>query len=344
MSRRKKADEQLEDAFANAQVPDPKATTQEEDHASQTEAGEAQAAQEGAGDDQGAQGQDDDQLSTLQRSFEELKQQNERIEREAADARRQLENANASVETYRRQAEQTARDLRQVSTAAIENGITQTKKNIEILKAESARSAAAGDWAAFTEAQEALTQNTVHLHQLAQAKEQSVSTQRDSNASSSNDEEYIATLTPRTQSWVRQHQQDLFSTTARRNKAQAAHFDAVALGYEPDTEKYFAHLDQYLGYSKPATQQQQEKKQELPPQQREQGAVASAPPARSTLGQKRNNEVRLTKDQKEAAIAMYPDKKPEEAVAFYAEHVKQIQSGQTHLSMSADKYGGVYKR
>lgn len=61
-------------------------------------------------------------------------------------------------------------------------------------------------------------------------------------------EAQLARYTPRTQDWIREHTEVLTDTKLNR-RAMAAHLDAEADGYVPDTDAYFQYLDKRLGYA-----------------------------------------------------------------------------------------------
>lgn len=335
MVRRKKADEQLDDLSQKNPISDPEASPEKEIEAHREEEEEVRIE---------TASEEDDPLAALQRSYDDLKGKFDQSETAIAEAKRQAEAAAREAEQHRRRADEASTNLRQFSVAAIDQAIAQMKTNITSLKAESERAAVSGEWAIFSEANEALIENKVHLRALMTSKEQGGQEQpRLSSTDTDRADRFIETLTPRSQEWVRKHKEDIFSGERRQSKAQAAHFDAVANGYEADTAPYFEHLDKYMGYgaqAAPVRKDPEPVTETAVQRERERGAVASAPPARINPTPQRNNQVRLTKEQRETALQMYPDKKPEDAISFYAEQVRQLNTGKTHLLMSTDKYRG----
>lgn len=65
-------------------------------------------------------------------------------------------------------------------------------------------------------------------------------------------ESQLTNYTPRTQQWLRNHK-DCVTDAKVQKRAVAAHYEADAEGYVPDSDAYFAFLDQKLGYSKGET-------------------------------------------------------------------------------------------
>ncbi len=346
MARTKRADQQLEDAFNKAQIPDPDGTiTIVEGDQHQSVANpepEAIVIEEHSSED--------DALQVLQRNFDELKAQAEKDRKEAETARAQAAEAARSADTYRRQVEESSVEVRKVSIAAIDSGIAHTKNNIATLKAEIQRCASMGEWDRFADAQEALSQNTMHLQQLLQNRSQTESgTGRAPVLPASADddaEKFISQLTAPSQAWVRSHKDDVFSSASRYNKMIAAHNMAVADGYQPDTDAYFGEIDKYMGYTQKQsalTFTPRADAQSNQSQQRASSTVPSAPPARINPGQPlRNDQMRLSKEQMETAVQIYSDKSREDAIALYAKGLKEIRDGKTNLRLSNDKYRGGY--
>lgn len=340
MGRAKRADQQLDDAFA--------ADLTLTGKAAETDAPENPAADDGRSTEAAPavtvheQHEDDDPLTVLQRSYDELKTEAEKHKQEAEAARAQASQATRTADTYRMQAEQTGLEARQASIAAIDSAAAHAKNNVLALKAEIARAGTAQEWDVLADAQEALAQNITYLQQLADSRAAAENRRATAPAKPAAEddrvEQFIGSLTPRSQAWLRSHKADVFSSPARQNKAQAAHNMAIADGIEPESDAYFAELDKYMGYG--STENKAAPKTQ---HQRQSGAVTSAPPARTNPAQpSRSDSLRLTKEQLETAIAIFPDKKREDAIAAYAENLRKIQSGTTNLMTSTNKYRGGY--
>ena len=290
---------------------------------------------------------EEDAFLALQRSYDELKAEAEKRRQEAVTLKAQADDAARKAAQYQQQAEQSDAEARRTSHEAVKDAIAHTESNIVVLKNEIMRAASEQEWDAFADAQEALTKNTAHLQQLNEAKERAEKaqsegskdqTQSQTSASAGDDVEgFINTLSPRSQAWVRAHKSDIFSSHAKRSKAQAAHVMAIADGHEIDSDAYFQELDRYMGYESKA------EKPEKAKLQREKGAVASAPPARTNPAQKPSRDVKLTKEQQEAALQIFSDKSRADALALYAKGLQQINSGRTNLTPSSSKYDGGYR-
>lgn len=340
MGRAKRADQQLDDAFAaDLTLSGKAAETDSPEHAAQDDTQSVGTTPAVAVHEQH---EEDDPLTVLQRSYDELKSEAEKHRQEAEAARAQATQAARTADTYRMQAEQTGLEARQASIAAIDSAAAHAKNNVLALKAEIARAGNAQEWDVFADAQEALAQNITYLQQLADSRaaaenRRTATPAKPAAAEDDRIEQFIETLSPRSQAWLRNHKADVFSSPSRQNKAQAAHNMAIADGIEPESDAYFAELDKYMGYGSdnkgaPKTQHQ-----------RQPGAVTSAPPARTNPAQpSRGDSLRLSKEQLETAIAIFPEKKREDAIAAYAENLRKIQSGTTNLMTSTNKYRGGY--
>lgn len=67
-------------------------------------------------------------------------------------------------------------------------------------------------------------------------------------------EKFAATLMPRSAAWLRQHPECATDRT-KNHTMIGAHHSAIAAGIEPESDAYFAHVEQALGYSaRPAEQ------------------------------------------------------------------------------------------
>jgi hypothetical protein len=364
MAKTKRADLQLEEAFLNSELPtyedgenqNPDDDAAEEEinviEAADDDEGETQGEGEGersaekpADNDEGEAGEEDAFLA-LQRSYDELKAEAEKRKQESAAFRAQADEAARVAAQYRQEAEQSQAEARRASQEAINDAISHAQSNITVLKNESMRAANEQDWDSFAEAQAALVENTAHLQQLNKAKASAEGAQGESpreqtppsSGSSSDDVEgFIRSLSPRSQEWVRANKDDIFSSVAKRNKAQAAHVMAVADGYAVDSDDYFKELDKYMGYQSDAA-----KKSAAPKIEKEKERVASAPPARVNPAQKTTRDVKLTKEQQETAVAIFSDKSRADALALYAKGLREINSGKTHLKFSGAYYDGGY--
>lgn len=116
-------------------------------------------------------------------------------------------------------------------------------------------------------------------------------------------EGYLSQFSPRTQSYLRQRP-DLITSPKLNKKAGWLHDEAVEKGLKPDTDEYFAFLDDELGYSAPSPQAKATETHVVaPPVKKPSSAIASAPPSRRNITPMGDGKVRvnLTESQKRAA-------------------------------------------
>lgn len=111
----------------------------------------------------------------------------------------------------------------------------------------------------------------------------------------------IASLSPRSQTWLRQHKE--FVTDPKLNmKANAAHLDAMAEGYIPDSDAYFDFCEGRLGLKAEAEPEPQD---EPKPKPRTRTAMPAAPVSRNgaspTHGNLGANQIMLTPGEQRAA-------------------------------------------
>lgn len=275
--------------------------------------------------------------------YEVLKRQYDEREAELTRTRQAREVAERKARELSTTAQEQEQGYRQAAAAALDNAIELSKSNIANAEAAMRNAAATQDWDTFSKAQRAISENSARQAQLESTKQQleSAPPQVQKYEPSDPVEAQIANFSPKTQEWLRKHRDDIFSDQERQIDAQAAHRLAVRRGIQPDSDEYFAAIDEQMGYS---SMNGSMKIPPLPPRSHQQTpAVAAAPPARTTFGQgqQRNpNRVALTKQQREAALQMFSDKPEAEALALYARGILEINQGKTNLLWSKDKYRG----
>ncbi len=325
MTRRKKAGDQLEEAFTRnppstpANAPELVIEVQEEpvqfqefepDHSDRV--------------------QEDDPYDVLRRQFDDLKAQ-----KEASDAR---------AREFEQKAKHNASEYQVATKAAIDNAITLTKTDMDAAKREITRAAAEGDWDAFGTAQADLVRAQQNLMRLEDGKAnfEASGGQASSGADGDPAEAEIRKYTPRTQTWLREHKSDLWGNPKRVARAQAGHLLAESDGLEADTELYWEFMDKHMGY----TVTKQEGAPAPATEKARSAPIPAAPVSRSEFGQApRNTGVRLSKEQKDTALKMWPDKSPSEALALYARGIQELDANGKAgkgLMWNKDKYGGNY--
>lgn len=225
-----------------------------------------------------------------------LKKQLEAERQKGADDRRRASEAEARAREAQAQVSLSQLD---VVTAAIE----KKKADNTTLKQQYSAALAAGDYDKAAEVQEALSFNAATLNNLEMGKHRMESAARqpvEPQISSDPVEALIhnGRLSQRSAQWVRSHPE--YASGPNFNRMIGAHNLAVGDGMAPDTDEYFAHVEQTL------------KLREAPPVESRSEAAEpvqrrSAPPAApvsrhvTPSGQRDTNRVVLTKLEQEAA-------------------------------------------
>lgn len=194
----------------------------------------------------------------------------------------------------------------------VNSAITEVKRENAWYKSAIREALEKGDYDRVTEFQEAMLVNVHKLNKLEEGKVAMESRPRQEEYSSADPVEMFASqLSARSADWVRRNPQ--FVTDPRlQQKMIAAHNLAVADGYAPDSDDYFSFIEDTLRMNRRepprALSLDQEEDSALssaskPTQRR--SAPPAAPVSRTSTApsgnRSRPNEVRLTKDQIEAA-------------------------------------------
>jgi hypothetical protein len=103
-------------------------------------------------------------------------------------------------------------------------------------------------------------------------------------------EAYAQGRTEPTAAWIRAHP-DYVTDRRKNDKLTAAHYDAVAEGYAPDSRRYFDHIEGYLGLNKVEAEASIEAK---PAPKRAQAAPVAPTAAVANGGTAPSNEVKLS--------------------------------------------------
>ena len=209
--------------------------------------------------------------------FDELRAQLDAERKKGADATRLLDEADrrateadararratADAETARTDA-RTARDEgRSGKKLAIDNAISATNSALDASETEYAAAMEAGDWKKAATHQRRMGELSGELAQLKagkaaidadppeEPKARSRPVEREEPKPQTRAEQFEAELrkySAPVQSWIRKHP-EVIDDQVKHNMAMAAHHNALARGYQPESEAYFSHLDRELGYA-----------------------------------------------------------------------------------------------
>jgi hypothetical protein len=238
---------------------------------------------------------EEDALEALKLQLEEEKKARSEAEKRAHEASVTATRANSETQN--------------ANLALISNVIERFKGENEQLKAAYRDAMSANDYDRAAEIQLAMSQRAAQMQQLETGKAALEEEAKRPAVSADPVEAFASRLSPRSAEWVRSRPQ--FVTDARlHQKMIAAHNLALADGIKPDTDDYFAAIEDTLRIRKPTNDV---------PEQIEEGAMSAAaapvqrrsgPPAAPVSRSGNNatgknaNKFTMTADMREMAKAM----------------------------------------
>lgn len=235
----------------------------------------------------------DDGLEALKRQLEQERQARAEAERRANEA---------AQTAYQAQAEVQDSNLHLVT-----NAIETVNQTNAILKGNYRDAMAAGDYDLAAEIQAEMSSNAAKLLQLEQGKqalESAPRTEAPRPYTADPVEALASQLSPRSADWVRRNPQ--FATDQRLyQKMIAAHNLAVADGIDPDTEDYFASIEETLRIRSRNDDSYEDASSAAAKPVQRRSAPPAAPVSRSGTGTgSRPNRVTLTSEEREMASFM----------------------------------------
>lgn len=257
--------------------------------------------------------------------YEVLQRQYDAAQRGREDAERRYRESESRRHELEGQAQHHAESELVSHKAVIDQAMATARAEAETAERLLADAMQTGDSTAAAKAQRELARVEARLARLEEGRE--VIEQRikekpqPQQRSPQNDdpERQIAAYTPRTQTWLRQHRDDIFGSQARQQLAVAAHIRAVNQhGLLPDTDEYFEFIDQEMGYSA---------MDDAPAPKPRQQPTYSAPPSRSGTpgGKPANGQIYLTPDEKDFVRASgNPNRTYQENLRAYALNKQKI--------------------
>ena len=191
------------------------------------------------------------------------------IKAQAQEYEAKLEAERQEKEEARRRAEKAEQEAK-VATAkvadseidSVNNAIHAVELERETVKRQLKDAMEGGDFDGTVKAQEALAEVVTKLNALKEGKNY-IEQRKVEAPVQSPEEAYISKFTPRSQEYLRKHR-ELISDTNKNKRMIAAHYEAEAEGFAPDTEAYFRYLDQKLGYAEAPKQEKQERQSRMP--------------------------------------------------------------------------------
>lgn len=196
-------------------------------------------------------------------------------------------------------------EVQDTNLQLVKNAIETVKRNNDILKYNYSEAMAVGDYAKAAEIQESMSINASKLMELERGRShmenmpkiEPVAPQRPSDPV----EALASQLSPRSAEWVRRNPQCV-TDPRMYQKMVAAHNLAMADGYQPDTDDYFAFVEDTLKISKRVSVQEEEDPMASAAKVTQRRSPPAAPVSRNnTSTGSRPNVVRLTKLEAETA-------------------------------------------
>ena len=169
----------------------------------------------------------------------------ERIEAE----RRAKDEATARAEAAERNAEAARKQASMGELEIVTNAIATTEMKLTAIKRQLQDAMQSGDFEATIKANEELASSTYDLRSLKEGKAAIESRKPEPAA-----DERLRGYSRRSQQYLSAHP-ELLSDQRKHARMLAAHHDSVAEGIQPDSDAYYAFIDERLGYStaKPET-------------------------------------------------------------------------------------------
>jgi hypothetical protein len=200
----------------------------------------------------------DPAVADLKTQFEDI----QRREREAQDARaasdRRAADAVRAAEAARKEVETARTEVADSQLDTVTTGIAAAQAEAEAAEREYSAAFEAGDGKAMATAQRKMARAESKLGRLDEAKadletrksaprtEGRVEAPQRTEAPSDPVEAYIAGRTEPTQKWLRAHK-EWVSDPKKNAQLTSAHWGAVAADLRPDTDEYFAHIENAIG-------------------------------------------------------------------------------------------------
>lgn len=217
--------------------------------------------------------------------------------------------AEKQAQAAREQAYYASSEAHDTNLQLVRNAIDTVRSNNDVLKRAYSEALSVGDYSKSAEIQEALSLNAARLMELERgraAMEQAPKPQKPEPARPADPVEALASqLSPRSAEWVRKNPQCV-TDPRMYQKMVAAHNLAMADGLQPDTDDYFAYVEDTMKIRRPPAPARQEDDGDAMSSAAKVTQRRSAPPAApvtraGTPTGQRPGTVRLTKAEAETA-------------------------------------------
>jgi hypothetical protein len=190
-----------------------------------------------------------------------IKAQAQEYEAKLEAERKEKEEARRRAETAEREAKVATAKVADSELDAVNNAIHAVEMERETIKRQLKDAMESGDFEGTVKAQEALAEVVTKVNALKEGKNYIEQRKTEPQQNQDPQEAYISRFTQRSQEYLRKHR-ELIADPTKNKRMIAAHYEAEAEGFAPDTDAYFRFLDQKLGYAE--VQQKQEKQTRMP--------------------------------------------------------------------------------
>jgi hypothetical protein len=237
-------------------------------------------------------------IETLKKRLETEKRRAEEAEKRAHQAKQQIAKAH--------------QDVKDSNYQLVSNALETAKGRAEALKTAFAEALSVGDHNRVAEVQAALIENESHISELKRGKKALKQQLKEAEKAKKSEikqmdrsidpiDQMAQTVSPRSASWLRDNRENLRDERSIR-KMFRAHEDAVDDGIVPDSDDYFAFIEQRMGWQKAV---EPEPMSEAAPPKRQ----APPPAAPVSRGGQRQNVVRLSAAEADTArsLGMTPE-------------------------------------
>ena len=218
--------------------------------------------------------------------------------------------------------------------AIITNGIDSANRELAAYQDEHSRALEGGEFKKASELQVKMSKAAAALDRLEDAKanfearktaapttEGKVTADTEATVARTPFERYLVSnnFSPRAESWLRAHPDcapaQVGGNSAKHAAMMAGHYDALAKGLTEGSDEYFQTIEEKAGYRTPVVTTPAVKDPEPEPQPKPKAkAQPSAPVSRDApdaSGKVVSRDVRLNKDQQEAALLSWPQQQGE---------------------------------
>ena len=206
-------------------------------------------------------------------------------------------------------AERASLDVKDANYQLVVNAIETLKDRSSALKAAHKEAMSVGDYDRLADIQEAMAVNASQLSELRRGEQAMKDAMQQAEEATRRQpiqqmeppadivEDMASRVSPRSASWLRANKAHL-QDASKIGRMGRAHQDAVEDGIQPDSDRYFAFIEERLGIRRePAVEESALSEAAAPAPKR----APQPPPAPVSRGNQRPNVVRLTREQAEHA-------------------------------------------